>query len=85
MTYLSKINPRTNDRKCWKRTTRHHTFFEDDEALQAGDYFQKERKHVMVWSQNSWLEKYWKLDKDKLWVSVFTTDDDKLKNLDERD
>ncbi len=63
---------RTNDLENVGRTARHHTFFEMLGNFSFGDYFKEES---IVWSWE-FVTEVLGLDKDKMWISVFTTDDE---------
>ena len=63
---------RTNDLENVGVTPRHHTFFEMLGNFSFGDYFKRE---AILWSWE-YITEILKIDKSRLWVSVYTTDDE---------
>ncbi len=67
-----RVSGKHNDLEEVGRTPRHHTFFEMLGNFSFGDYF-KEEAIAYAWTL---LTDVWKLPKDKLWVTVHTSDDE---------
>ena len=65
---------RTNDIENVGKTARHHTFFEMLGNFSIGDYF---RDQAIEWGLEILTsEKYFGFDKDKLYMTVYPTDDE---------
>ena len=65
---------RTGDIEEVGRTARHHTFFQMLGNFSIGDYFKKE---ALLWAYDLLTnEKYFAIDKDKLYVTIYPTDDE---------
>ena len=63
-----------NDLENVGYTARHHTFFEMLGNFSFGDYFKRDAIHY-AWEFLT-SEKWLNLPKDKLWVTVYATDDE---------
>ena len=67
-----RVSGKHNDLENVGRTPRHHTFFEMLGNFSFGDYFKEKAIHL-AWR---FLTEELGISKDKLWVTVFTDDDE---------
>jgi alanyl-tRNA synthetase len=67
-----RISGKHNDLEEVGRDTHHHTFFEMLGNWSFGDYYKRE---AIAWAWEL-LTGVWKLPADRLWASVYTTDDE---------